>query len=198
MFITPTIVKAENKSDIYTLHEDKIEEIKTYVESNTQKVGQGPESWRSTTLTARTESFGAWTQNMEPKEKKEKGKEVKVEAETGTVFNTDISTFQSNVVIKDGKATGTLTKLSTGDIAQYWGAGYFIALKFSEIDEEATKVMAGMDPSQSGGLVPLDEDKNGVWKITNKDTQVFKVVQYKDEEVISTQTIDLSGLTLVE
>lgn len=61
MFITPTIVKAENKSDIYTRHEDKIEEIKTYVESNTQKVGQGPESWRSTTLTARTESFGAWT-----------------------------------------------------------------------------------------------------------------------------------------
>lgn len=135
---------------------------------------------------------------MEPREKKEKGKEVKVEAETGTVFNTDISTFQSNVVIKDGKATGTLTKLSTGDIAQHWGAGYFIALKFSEIDEEATKVMAGMDPSQSSGLVPLDEDKNGVWKITNKDTQVLKVVQYKDEEVISTQTIDLSGLTLVE
>lgn len=58
--------------------------------------------------------------------------------------------------------------------------------------------MAGMDPSQSSGLIPLDEDKNGVWKITNKDTQVFKVVQYKDEEVISTQTIDLSGLTLAE
>ena len=56
--------------------------------------------------------------------------------------------------------------------------------------------MAGMDPSQSGGLVPLDEDLDGVWKITDKDTQVFKVVQYKGEEVLTTQTIDLSGLTL--
>ena len=36
-----------------------VEGIKVYVHSNVQKGGAGAETWRSTTLTARRESFGA-------------------------------------------------------------------------------------------------------------------------------------------
>lgn len=196
MMIEPIESKTEVKPRAYTLHEDKIENLHTYVESNVQKFGNGPTAWRSASVSSKNEIFGPWTQSDSLQTKSETIDEVIIAAEAGTVFNTDISTFQSNVVIADGKATGKLTKLTTGDIAQYWGEGYFIALKFSNINKEATKVMAGMDPSQGSGLVPLDKDLNGVWKITDKDTQVFKVVQYKGEEVLTTQTIDLSGLTL--
>lgn len=35
------------------------EEIKTYVHSNVQHMGKGPEGWFSTTMTARNEIFGA-------------------------------------------------------------------------------------------------------------------------------------------
>ena len=97
------------------------------------------------------------------------------------------------------KITGTLKYLDSGDIADYWGAGNFMALKFSGIDEAATSVKVGMDPSQSSGLVELlgDPDMNGVFKVTDKDTQVFKVVT-TDGTRTKTQTFDLSDLTVEE
>jgi len=44
-------------------------------------------------------------------------------------------------------------------------------------------------------MVTLDSDCNGVFKITDKDTQVLKVVQSDGTHTL-TQTFDLSGLTL--
>lgn len=52
----------------------------------------------------------------------------------------------------------------------------------------------GLDPSQGSGLVELDEDMNGVFKITSTD-QKLKVVQINGG-VSDTQTFDLTGLTL--
>ena len=84
--------------------------------------------------------------------------------------------------------------LSSGDIADYWGAGNFLALKFAPGDEGAV-VKVGLDPSQGSGLVPLDEDLNGVFKVTDKDIQVFMVETTKDGETLR-QEFDLSGLVL--
>ena len=71
-----------------------------------------------------------------------------------------------------------------------------MVLKFTNIDNDATSVMVGLDPSVSSGLVELidDPDKNGVFKVTDKTTQVFKVVQ-SNGTLTRTQTYDLSGLT---
>lgn len=57
--------------------------------------------------------------------------------------------------------------------------------------------MVGLDPSQGTGLVEIisDPDKNGVFKISDKDTQVFKVV-VTDGTNTTTKTYDLTGLTL--
>ena len=98
-----------------------------------------------------------------------------------------------------GKITGTLKYLDSGAIVDVWGAGNFMALKFSDVDEAATSVKVGMDPSQSSGLVELlgDPDMNGVFKVTDKDTQVFKVVT-TDGTHTKTQTFDLSDLTVEE
>lgn len=87
--------------------------------------------------------------------------------------------------------------LAEGQLVTDWGAGNFLALAFTDIDPKATSVKVGLDPSQGSGLVEIinDPDKMGVFKITNKDTQVFKVV-FSDGTTTKTQTFDLSGLTV--
>lgn len=123
-----------------------------------------------------------------------------VAAEDGgtEIFGTAVSDIQENVAISGGKITGTLKYLDSGDIASYWGAGNFLALKFSASDwSEYESVRVGLEPSAGTGLVDIlsDDDKNGVFKITNKDTQVFKIVATNgtNETVL---TLDLSELTL--
>ena len=120
-------------------------------------------------------------------------------AESGSTnfWGTLGSEIQTDLSVEDNAITGTLHYLSEGQLVNDWGAGYFMALKLTDIDESATSVKVGMDPSEGSGLVEIlnDPDKNGVFKVTNKDTQVFKVVT-TDGTHTKTQTFDLSGLTL--
>lgn len=99
--------------------------------------------------------------------------------------------------VSGGKVTGTLKYLSTGALATDWGAGNFLALKFTDIDSDATSVKVGLEPSEGSGLVEIidDPDKDGVFKITDKDAQKFVVVQ-SDGLYTKKQTYDLSELTL--
>lgn len=122
---------------------------------------------------------------------------VNAEDAGSELFGTLVSDIQDGVTVSDDAITGTLKYLDTGDIANYWGAGNFIALKFTNIPAEATSVRVGLDPSQGDGLVEIisDPDKNGVFKISDKDTQVFKVV-VTDGTNTTTKTYDLTGLIL--
>ena len=97
----------------------------------------------------------------------------------------------------NGKITGTLKYLNTGVIARDWGAGYFVALKFTGIDSDATSVKVGLVPSQGSGLVEIinDPDKNGVFKVTDKTTQRFQVVS-SDGVHQTVQDFDLSELVM--
>lgn len=101
--------------------------------------------------------------------------------------------------VANDAVTGTSKWLADGEIADYWGPGNFMAFKFEDIDERATSVKVGMSPSQGSGLVEIinDPDKNGVFKITDKDEQKFVVV-ITDGTQTTTQEFDLSGLTLEE
>lgn len=102
-------------------------------------------------------------------------------------------------VSESGKAiTGTLTKLTSGTLARDWGEGYFIALKFSDFTEGLTyeNVKVGLSPTEGSGLQTLDNDKNGVFKITNKDVQKLVVFQEKEGVGRLIEFYDLSGLTL--
>ena len=129
--------------------------------------------------------------------------DVSMEAEDGdvTLFGTKVSDMQEDVVIGDDEIVGTLKYLDSGDLVTTWGAGNFMALNFVNNDfSKYSSVKVGMDPSQGSGLVEIidDPDKNGVFKVTNKDTQVFKIV-YTDAETgeTNTQTFDLSGLEVL-
>lgn len=114
-------------------------------------------------------------------------------------WGTLASDMQTDLSVGDGAITGTLKYLSEGQLVTDWGAGNFMALKFSDIDSDATSVKVGLEPSAGSGLVEIidDPDKNGVFKISDKDTQKFVVVS-SDGVYKLKQTFDLSGLTVLE
>ena len=118
-----------------------------------------------------------------------------VEAEDGetSLFGRKVKTMQTGITIADGAITGTLKYISSGAIAQDWGPGNFLCLKVPDADITNMTVKVGLNPSQGSGLVALDADKNGVFKVTDKDLQKFVVLQ-QDGVNTKIQTFDLSGL----
>lgn len=123
---------------------------------------------------------------------------VKAESQSTQIYDTAVSDIQdSDVAVNGNKIVGTLKYLEDGPIAGYWGDGNFLALKFSDVDPRATSIKVGLNPSEGSGLVELlgDPDMNGVFKITDKTTQKFRVV-ITDGHVTKTTDYDLSGLTL--
>ncbi len=103
--------------------------------------------------------------------------------------------LQSGITITDDAITGELKYVDEGALPTTWGAGNFIALKFVKNDENVTSIKAGLRPSQGSGLVELDSDMDGAWKITDNTEQVF-VVQQTDGTHTTEQVFDLTGLTL--
>ena len=108
--------------------------------------------------------------------------------------------FQADVAVSDGKITGTLTFIegglaSSGPLA---GDGYFLALKWGNPPANTTSLKVGLVPSASGmDLVEClsDTDRNGVFKISDKDNQVF-VIEYTKGGQVQRRAYDLSGLVL--
>lgn len=113
---------------------------------------------------------------------------LEAEAGTSSIFETLVASMQEDVVVGDNAITGTLKKLSSGPIADYWGEGNFIALKVTELPEgaEPSDIKIGLN-----NPVALDDDLNGVWKVASNE-QTLKVI-YGDD----IKEYDLSGLTLL-
>ena len=103
---------------------------------------------------------------------------VTAEAGETEVFGTKTSDIQTGVTVGTDSITGTLKYLTEGAIPDYWGAGNFVVLKFSNIDQNATSVKVGLIPSAGSGLVELidDPDKNGVFKVSDKYNQKIAVI----------------------
>ena len=108
--------------------------------------------------------------------------------------------MQEDIVVDNANKSisGSLKYLASGQLVTDWGAGNFIALKFVNRDPENIKtIKVGLNPSQGSGLVALDEDMNGVFKITDNETQKFVVEEYdKDNVKIHSKEYDLSELEL--
>lgn len=122
------------------------------------------------------------------------------EKQSSLIYETPVSDIQDDDVVVSGKKiTGTLKYLDDGPIAGYWGAGNFLALKFADLDPNATSIKVGLNPSQGSGLVEIigDPDMNGVFKITDKDVQKFRVV-ITDGHMTKTTDYDLSDLTVLD
>lgn len=114
---------------------------------------------------------------------------------TKEYWGTKVSEMQSSISVANRAITGTLKKLTSGQLVTDWGEGYFLALKFTKNNDAASSIKVGLRPSVSSGLVELDADMDGVFKITNKDKQIF-VVRCSNGDVAFESLYDLSGLTL--
>ena len=112
-------------------------------------------------------------------------------------WGTTASQMQSGVTVTGNAITGTLTKLTSGQLVTDWGEGYFLALKFDNFSSGLTysDVQVGLNPSVSSGWKELDSDKDGVFKITDKNAQKLGIKQSKNG-VTRIDYYDLSGLTL--
>lgn len=89
--------------------------------------------------------------------------------------------FQSDVAVAGDEITGTL-KFMEGGLAESGplaGDGYFLALKWSNPAAGVTSLKVGLVPSEGTGLVECiaDTDRNGVFKITDKDNQRVTLIQ---------------------
>jgi len=107
-----------------------------------------------------------------------------------------VSSLQTSVAVADNAITGTLHKVTSGALARDWGEGYFMALGFTDNDDGAGEITVGMWPSQGTGLLPLDEDMDGVFKVTDKDAQKFRTQVSDGVSNTRVTDYDLSGLTL--
>ena len=139
---------------------------------------------------------------------------------TVTVSNGKISTTRNDPLKYIGKSANTAEKGK--NLVDYWGTGHFLALEFSNLPRTSTEtvdgvtyykdVRVGLRPShqdKNGKFVHLDSEKDGVFKITNKDEQKL-VVQWRDSDTADDGTsswktesgwvhedvYDLSGLYL--
>ena len=113
-------------------------------------------------------------------------------ATKASYWGTAVSAMQSNIAIANGEITGTLKYLDEGQLVTDWGAGNFMALKFT-VPDGATSCKVGLDPSVSSGMVELDEDKDGVFKVTDNETQKFVIVTTDGTHTLR-QEFDLSEL----
>lgn len=103
--------------------------------------------------------------------------------------------MQTSIAVANGAITGTLKWLSSGQLVTDWGAGNFIALEFEETDTDVSAVLVGLENTLGAGMQKLDEDMDGVFKITNKTTQKLVVCEVKDGFVCPS-VYSLAGLTL--
>ena len=111
-------------------------------------------------------------------------------------WGTAVSSIQTDVAISNGAVTGTLHKLTSGQLVTDWGEGYFLALKFTKNNAKITSIKVGLVPSASSmPLQELDADMDGVFKITDKSKQLFEIL-VSDGNVSHAIFLDLSGLTL--
>lgn len=110
-------------------------------------------------------------------------------------WGTTVASMQTSLTVSGGKITGTLHKLTSGQLVKDWGEGYFMALKFTKDNAAATSIKVGLNPSQGSGLVELDADMDGVFKVTDKNAQKFEVLS-SNGSVSFAQLFDLSELTL--
>ena len=124
---------------------------------------------------------------------------IQKESQGTSMWGVPVSSMQADdVVISNGAVTGTLKKLTGSNaITDVWGEGYFINLKWSDPDAKANSLKVGVEPTEGSGLQECytDTDRNGVFKITNKNIQHLVFVQSNGNHA-TVQTLDVSGLTL--
>ena len=104
------------------------------------------------------------------------------------------SDLQTDVIIANGKVTGTLKFIEGGLAPSGYlaGDGYFMAITWSEPAEDITSLKVGLQPSIESGMVEgiTDPDRTFVAKVTPSLNQKLVLMQ-TSEDGTRTQYFDL-------
>ena len=124
------------------------------------------------------------------------GFSVNPENGEANLFGKTVDSLQKTVVVGEAEITGTLKHVTgytgfSSNVSEQ--EGNYLALKVDS-DSQAAVVTVELVGGTKGS-VTLDEDRNIVLLIKNKDTQSIKVTITHDKESIE-KTYGLSGLTL--
>ncbi len=116
------------------------------------------------------------------------------QSETIADYNVDVADMQgADFQVVERAIIGSVKKLSSGVLPDYWGAGNFVALKFVIIDPDVTPsdVKVGIK-----GLAALDNDLIAAVKIEDKSLpfRVITTIDGYDYE----DNYNLNGLVLAE
>lgn len=116
------------------------------------------------------------------------------------MYDTAVSTLQDDVEVGANKITGTLLFKEGGLAPSGYlaGDGYFLTLKIDDVPASTKSCKIGFTNSAGSGMVEIlgDPDMNCVGKLSNKDTQRFRVEVIDANDVLSVKEWDLSELVL--
>lgn len=120
---------------------------------------------------------------------------VTVLEQSDSVYGVAVSDLQSADTMLSGNTFyGTLKYIASGEPATTWGAGYFLAVDFGGADFDKETVRVGVVPTAGSGFVTVTTgDTKSIFKVTNKDAQVLKVITTKDGNTVS-EIFNLAGL----
>ena len=120
---------------------------------------------------------------------------VTVLEQSDSVYGVAVSSLQSADTMLSGNTFyGTLKYIASGEPATTWGPGYFLAVDFGGADFDKETVRVGVVPTAGSGFVTVTTgDTKSIFKVTNKDAQVLKVITTKDGNTVS-EIFNLAGL----
>lgn len=120
---------------------------------------------------------------------------VTVLQQSDSVYGVAVSALQSADTMLSGNTFyGTLKYIASGEPATTWGPGYFLAVDFGGADFDKETVRVGVVPTAGSGFVTVTTgDTKSIFKVTNKDAQVLKVITTKDGNTVS-EIFNLAGL----
>lgn len=120
---------------------------------------------------------------------------VTVLEQSDSVYGVAVSSLQSADTMLSGNTFyGTLKYIASGEPATTWGPGYFLAVDFGGADFDKENVRVGVVPTAGSGFVTVTTgDTKSIFKVTNKDVQVLKVITNSDGNTVS-EIFNLAGL----
>jgi HK97 family phage major capsid protein len=120
---------------------------------------------------------------------------VTVLQQSDSVYGVAVSDLQSADTMLSGNTFyGTLKYIASGEPATTWGPGYFLAVDFGGADFDKETVRVGVVPTAGSGFATVTTgDTKSIFKVTNKDAQVLKVITTKDGNTVS-EIFNLAGL----
>lgn len=144
---------------------------------------------------ADVKAFSTMMQEISKGNDRENGEPITIAStKAATIYGVSVSTLQSGIEVEGNTISGTLKYVENGTFVQ--PQTHFLALDFSDVPEEATKILIGLVPSYGSGFVDLygDPEMNALIGITDTTQQFVVKTTVNGEEKI--QKFSLSGLTL--